>query len=86
MPRGPFGLSARSATEYAEGHTLVEMIKEDLIAERVVIDTYADMIRYLGNSDPTTRAMLEDILASEEDHAQELSTLLATLDPTKPGG
>jgi bacterioferritin len=82
----PDGLTSRSATEYAEGHTLVDMIKEDLVAERVVIDTYADMIRYLGNSDPTTRAMLEDILASEEDHAQELSTLLATLDPTKPGG
>lgn len=81
----PQGLATRSHSEYVEGETLVEMIKEDLVAERVAIDSYGDMVRYIGNDDPTTRRMLEGILAMEEEHADDLANLLATLDPTKRG-
>jgi bacterioferritin len=81
----PDGLLTRSHSEYVEGETLVDMIKEDLVAERVAIDSYADMIRYVGDDDPTTRRMLEGILANEEEHADDLANLLATLDPTKKG-
>lgn len=81
----PQGLTSRSHSEYVEGESLVDMIKEDLVAERVAIDSYADMIRYLGDDDPTTRRMLEGILAVEEEHADDLAKLLATLDPTKKG-
>ncbi len=81
----PEGLASRSHSEYVEGETLVEMIKEDLVAERVAIDSYGDMVRYIGNDDPTTRRMLEGILAMEEEHADDLANLLATLDPTKRG-
>jgi len=79
----PDGLLSRSHAEYVEGDSLVEMIKEDLVAERIAIDSYAEMIRYVGDSDPTTRSMLEDILAQEEEHAEDLANLLATLDPTE---
>lgn len=79
----PEGLQSRSHAEYVEGETLVEMIKEDLIAERIAIDSYGDMIRFIGDGDPTTRRMLEGILAMEEEHADDLANLLATLDPTK---
>jgi bacterioferritin len=61
----------------------VDMIKEDLVAERIAIDSYADMARYFGDKDPTTRRMIEGILAMEEKHADDLANLLATLDPTK---
>ena len=81
----PDGLLTRSHSEYVEGETLVDMIKEDLVAERVAIDSYAEMIRYIGDADPTTRRMLEEILAAEEEHADDLATLLDTLDPTKKG-
>jgi bacterioferritin len=81
----PDGLSTRSHSEYVEGETLVEMIKEDLVAERVAIDSYGDMVRYIADDDPTTRRMLEGILAMEEEHADDLANLLATLDPTKKG-
>jgi bacterioferritin len=81
----PEGLATRSHSEYAEGDSLVDMIKEDLVAERVAIDSYGEMIRYLGDGDPTTRRMLEGILAMEEEHADDLANLLATLDPTKKG-
>jgi bacterioferritin len=81
----PEGLATRSHSEYVEGETLVEMIKEDLVAERVAIDSYGDMVRYIGNDDSTTRRMLEGILAMEEEHADDLANLLATLDPTKKG-
>jgi bacterioferritin len=81
----PEGLATRSHSEYVEGEALVDMIKEDLVAERVAIDSYAEMIRYVGDSDPTTRRMLEGILAMEEEHADDLANLLATLDPTKKG-
>jgi len=79
----PKGLHTRSHSEYVEGSILVEMIKEDLVAERIAIDTYAEMIRYIGDDDPTTRSMLEEILSNEEEHADDLANLLATLDPTK---
>lgn len=73
----PDGLSGRSHAEYVAGRTLIEMIKEDLVAERIAIDSYREMIRYLGDADPTTSQMLKGILAVEEDHADELADLLA---------
>jgi bacterioferritin len=79
----PEGLTSRSHAEYKEGGSLVDMIKEDLVAERIAIDSYADMARYFGDRDPTTRRLIEGILAVEEEHAEDLSSLLATLDPTK---
>jgi bacterioferritin len=79
----PEGLLTRSHAEYVEGGSLVDMIKEDLVAERIAIDSYADMARYFGDKDPTTRRMIEGILAMEEKHADDLAKLLATLDPTK---
>jgi bacterioferritin len=75
----PDGLAARSHAEYVEGTTLKEMIKEDLIAERIAIESYREMIGYLGDKDPTTRRMLIEILALEEEHADDLSSLLAGL-------
>ncbi len=75
----PDGLAARSHAEYAEGDTLKQMIKEDLIAERIAIESYREMIGYLGDQDTTTRRMLEEILASEEEHAEDLSSLLEGL-------
>jgi len=76
----PEGLLSRSHSEYVEGTTLVDMIKEDLIAERVAIDSYNEMIRYVGDNDVTTRRMLEGILAVEEEHADDLASFLADLD------
>jgi bacterioferritin len=75
----PDGLSSRSHSEYVEGDGLIDMIKEDLIAERIAIDSYREMVNYLGHNDSTTRRMLEGILAMEEEHAEDLSTLLAEL-------
>lgn len=75
----PEGLLTRSHSEYVEGVSLIDMIKEDLVAERVAIDSYGEMIRYVGDKDPTTRRMLEGILAMEEEHAEDLVTLLAEL-------
>ncbi len=75
----PDGLAARSHAEYAEGGTLKQMIKEDLIAERIAIESYREMIGYLGDQDTTTRRMLEEILSSEEEHAEDLSSLLEGL-------
>jgi bacterioferritin len=72
----PEGLLTRSHAEYVEGETLIEMIKEDLVAERIAIDSYRDIIQYLGNDDPTTRRMMETILAVEEEHADDLVSLL----------
>jgi bacterioferritin len=77
----PTSLSARSHTEYNECDTLMDMIKENLIAERIAIASYTEMIQYLGTGDPTTRRMLEKILAVEEEHADELADLLAAFDP-----
>ena len=75
----PEGLLMRSHAEYVEGSSLIEMIKEDLVAERIAIDSYRDMIQYLGNDDPTSRRMLEGILAVEEEHADDLVSLLGEL-------
>jgi bacterioferritin len=80
----PSGLAARSASEYVEGGALVQMIEDNLVAERIAIDTYHEAIRFIGEKDSTTRRMLEDILAVEEEHANELADLLSTLDPTRP--
>jgi bacterioferritin len=78
----PASLLQRSASQYAEGKSLSDMIKEDLIAERIVIEVYQKMIRYFGNDDPTTRLMIEHILADEEEHAADLSDLLYITDPS----
>jgi len=72
----PEGLTTRSHAEYVEGDNLVEMITEDLVAERIAIESYGEMIRYLGKHDPTTRRMLEGILAVEEEHADDLASFL----------
>jgi len=72
----PEGLLSRSHAEYVEGDTLVDMIKEDLVAERIAIDSYREIIQYLANDDPTTRRMMEGILAMEEEHADDLVSLL----------
>jgi bacterioferritin len=77
----PDGLLTRSHAEYVEGETLLDMIKEDLVAERIAIDSYAEMIRYFGENDPTSRRMMEGILAVEEEHADDLARLLSALDP-----
>jgi len=79
----PDGMLTRSHSEYVEGDSLTDMIREDLIAERIAIDSYAEMIRYVGEDDPTTRRMLETILAKEEEHADDMAKLLSSLDPTK---
>ena len=72
----PDGLLTRSHAEYVEGTTLIDMIKEDLVAERIAIDSYREMITYFGNDDPTSRRMLEGILAVEEEHADDLVSML----------
>ncbi len=72
----PATLMSRSHAEYAEGNSLIDMIKEDLVAERVAISSYQEIIRWLGSNDPTTRRMIEDILGMEEEHADDLLTLL----------
>ncbi len=76
----PEGMLTRSHSEYVEGDTLIDMIKENLVAERVAIDSYAEMIAYVSDKDPTTRRMLEGILAVEEEHAEDLASLLQTMD------
>ena len=72
----PDGLLSRSHAEYVEGTTLIDMIKEDLVAERIAIDSYREMITYFGNQDPTSRRMMEEILAVEEEHADDLVNML----------
>jgi bacterioferritin len=72
----PKTLLERSSSHYIEGETLEDMIKEDLIAERIAIDSYREMIAYLGDEDSTSRRMLEEILAKEEEHADDLANLL----------
>jgi bacterioferritin len=72
----PDGLTSRSHAEYVEGETLIDMIKEDLVAERIAIDSYREMIKYFGTDDSTSRRMLEGILAMEEEHADDLVSML----------
>jgi bacterioferritin len=82
----PDELSQRSHAEYVEGENLIDMIREDLIAERVAIESYTEIIRYLGNGDPTSRVMLEGILATEEEHAEDMRNLLeGVLRPVEAG-
>ena len=76
----PEGMLTRSHSEYVEGETLQEMIKEDLVAERIAIESYSEMIRFFGDGDPTSRRMLEEILAKEEEHANDLADLLKRMD------
>jgi bacterioferritin len=79
----PEGLATRSHSQYDEKASLVDMIREDLIAERIAIETYSEIVRWLGNDDPTTRALIESILKVEEEHADDMKTLLETLKPGK---
>jgi bacterioferritin len=76
----PAGLLTRSHSEYVEGETLADMIREDLVAERIAVESYAEIIRYLGDNDPTSRRMMEEILAKEEEHADDMQTLLAQIE------
>jgi bacterioferritin len=77
----PDFIAKNSHSEYVEGTSLADMMREDLIAERIAIETYREMIRYFGEKDPTTRRMLEEILAKEEEHADELADLLFAVTP-----
>jgi bacterioferritin len=75
----PEGLLTRSHSEYVEGESLLDMITEDLVAERIAIESYREMIQYFGHDDPTTRRLMETILAVEEEHAEDLVSLLETI-------
>jgi bacterioferritin len=77
----PKSLLERSASQYVEGETLADMIREDLVAERIVIEIYQEMIRYFGSNDPTTRTILEKLLKDEEEHAADLTDLLYIVNP-----
>jgi bacterioferritin len=79
----PEGMLTRSHSEYVEGQSLIDMIREDLVAERIAIDSYSEMIAYVSDKDPTTRRMLEGILAVEEEHAEDMASLLQTMDERK---
>jgi len=83
----PTGLATRAASEYGSAETLVEMIKENLIAERIAVDHYRELIRYFGDADPGTRSMLEGILKVEEEHANDMHDLLVAHEgrPMLPG-
>jgi bacterioferritin len=86
----PDGLSARSHSEFVEGDSLAEMIEENLVAERIAIDSYREIIAYVGDADTTTKRMLEGILAAEEEHAEDMKTLMEDFgkkgEPAKPKG
>jgi bacterioferritin len=72
----PEGLATRSASQYVEGENLVDMIRENLIAERIAVDHYRELVRYFGDDDPATRTMIEGILVVEEEHANDMHSLL----------
>jgi bacterioferritin len=80
----PRTLTERSHAEYVPGDSLEAMIREDLVAERIAIDSYRQMVTYLGNRDPTTRRLLEEILANEEEHAEDLSSMLHGVSGARP--
>ena len=82
----PATFAARSATEYRQGKNLVDMVREDLIAERIAVEHYRELVRYFGEKDPTTRRMLEDILAQEEEHANDMHDLLVAHQGSPPLG
>src|SRR6202163_2919198 len=75
----PEGLATRSHSQYVEGKSLLDMVREDLVAERIAVESYNEIIRYLGDDDPTTRTAMEAILAKEEEHADDMKKLLETL-------
>jgi bacterioferritin len=75
----PEGLITRSHAQYVEGKSLLDMVREDLVAERIAVESYNEIIRYLGNDDPTTRIAMEQILAKEEEHADDMKKLLERL-------
>ncbi|WP_133492889.1 bacterioferritin [Alcanivorax sp. 24] len=75
----PEGLQSRSHAEYVEGVTLRDMVREDLVAERIAIDSYREIAAYLGEKDPTTRRIMEEILAQEEEHADDMAAILEAL-------
>jgi bacterioferritin len=75
----PEGLAMRSHSEYVEGTSLLDMVREDLVAERIAVESYGEIIRYLGNDDPTTRIAMEAIMSKEEEHADDMKKLLETL-------
>lgn len=77
----PDRLAQKSHAEYVEGNTLIDMIRENLIAERIAIDSYREIINFIGSDDPTTRRLMEDILAVEEEHAEDMVSLLGKLQP-----
>jgi|SRR5579872_1610235 len=72
----PEGLLLRSHSEYVEGQTLLDMIQEDLVAERIAVESYSEIVRYFGDKDPTSRRLMEEILAKEEEHAEDMRTLI----------
>jgi bacterioferritin len=74
----PDGLATRSVSQYVEGANLIDMIKENLVAERIAVDHYRELVRYFGDDDPATRIMIEEILAVEEEHANDMHDLLVT--------
>ena len=78
----PAVVAARAHAEYAEGESLADMIKENLVAERIAIQTYREMVNYFGEKDPTSRVMMEGILAQEEEHADDMADLLFAVNPT----
>ncbi len=81
----PEGLLSRSHAEYVEGETLLDMIKEDLVAERIAIESYREMVEFFGSRDSTTRRLIEHVLAVEEEHAEDMASLLGELSPAPAG-
>ena len=79
----PEGLAMRSHSQYVEGQSLLDMVREDLVAERIAIESYNEIIKYLGDDDPTTRIAIEKILANEEEHADDMKKILDTLSKTE---
>ena len=79
----PEGLAMRSHSQYVEGQSLLDMVREDLVAERIAIESYNEIIKYLGDDDPTTRRAIEKILANEEEHADDMKKILDTLSKTE---
>jgi bacterioferritin len=75
----PEGLATRSHSQYVEGTSLLDMVREDLVAERIAVESYSEIIRYLGSDDPTTRIVMETIMAKEEEHADDMKKLLERL-------
>lgn len=82
----PQGLASKSHSEYIEGESLLDMVREDLVAERIAIESYGEIVRYISDKDPTTRRLMESILAKEEEHADDLVKILASLDPNQKNG